>query len=97
MSDLIELAKRRGYFFQSNEAYGGAAGFYTYGPQGASLKRNVEEAWRDRFVVREGNVKITREEVHAVCQQFDVGRRRRRRSRRRVSQRPSVRSPCRRS
>ena len=58
MSELIELAKRRGYFFQSNEAYGGAAGFYTYGPQGASLKRNVEEAWRDRFVVREGNVEI---------------------------------------
>ncbi|RBI63086.1 glycine--tRNA ligase [halophilic archaeon] len=57
-TDLVELAKRRGYFFQANEAYGGVAGFYTYGPQGASLKRNVEESWRDRFVVREGNVEI---------------------------------------
>jgi glycyl-tRNA synthetase len=56
--DLSELARRRGFFFQANEAYGGAAGFYTYGPAGTALKRNVEDAWRDRFVLREGNVEI---------------------------------------
>ena len=56
--DLDELAKRRGFFFQANEAYGGVAGLYTYGPQGAALKRNVEDAWRDRFVLREGNMEI---------------------------------------
>jgi len=56
--DLSELAKRRGFFFQANEAYGGVAGFYTYGPQGAALKRNVEESWRDTFVRREGNMEI---------------------------------------
>ncbi|RDI71794.1 glycine--tRNA ligase [Halopelagius longus] len=55
---LAELAKRRGYFFGSNAAYGGAAGFYTFGPQGAALKSNVEEAWRDRFTVKEGNLEI---------------------------------------
>jgi glycyl-tRNA synthetase len=55
---LTELAKRRGYYFGSNEAYGGTAGFYTYGPQGAALKSNVEEAWRDRFAVQEGNMEI---------------------------------------
>jgi len=55
---LDELARRRGFFFQANEAYGGVAGFYTYGPEGASLKRNVEDAWRDRFVTREGNMEI---------------------------------------
>ncbi|WP_232686756.1 glycine--tRNA ligase [Halobacterium zhouii] len=58
MSELGELARRRGFFFQANEAYGGVAGFYTYGPAGAALKRNVEEAWRDRFVTREGNMEI---------------------------------------
>ena len=58
MSDLSELARRRGFFFQANEAYGGVAGFYTYGPEGAALKRNVEETWRDRFVTREGNMEI---------------------------------------
>ena len=55
---LAELAKRRGYFFGASGAYGGAAGFYTFGPQGAALKSNVEAAWRDRFTVREGNFEI---------------------------------------
>ncbi|MES3160734.1 MAG: glycine--tRNA ligase [Halorubrum sp.] len=55
---LTELAKRRGFFFGSNGAYGGTAGFYTFGPQGAALKRNVEDAWRDRFTLQEGNREI---------------------------------------
>jgi len=57
-SDLVELAKRRGYFFQSARAYGGVSGFYTYGPQGATLKDNVEDSWRERFGVREGHREI---------------------------------------
>jgi glycyl-tRNA synthetase len=56
--ELTELAKRRGFFFGSSEVYGGVGGFYTYGPQGAALKRNVEEAWRDEFTVRLGNEEI---------------------------------------
>ncbi|APW97001.1 glycine--tRNA ligase [Halobiforma lacisalsi AJ5] len=55
---LVELAKRRGYFFQSSGAYGGVGGFYSFGPQGAALKGNVEDAWRDRFAVQEGNMEI---------------------------------------
>ncbi len=55
---LAELAKRRGYFFQSSSVYGGVGGFYTFGPQGASLKGNLEDAWRDRFSVQEGNMEI---------------------------------------
>jgi glycyl-tRNA synthetase len=55
---LAELAKRRGFFFGSVGSYGGVAGFQTYGPQGASLKDNVETAWRDRFTVKEGNHEI---------------------------------------
>ncbi|WP_254536670.1 glycine--tRNA ligase [Halomarina litorea] len=55
---LAELAKRRGFFFQASESYGGVAGFYVYGPQGASLKRNLEDAWRDRYVTREGHMEI---------------------------------------
>jgi len=53
--DVVELAKRRGYFFQTAQAYGGVAGFYTYGPQGAGLKQNVEDAWRDRYAIAEGH------------------------------------------
>ncbi|GGM74509.1 glycyl-tRNA synthetase [Halarchaeum rubridurum] len=58
MTDLVELAKRRGFFFQSSEAYGGVSGFYTYGPQGASLKERVEETWRERFALAEGHMQI---------------------------------------
>ena len=57
-SELVELAKRRGYFFQSAGAYGGVSGFYTYGPEGATLKQHVEDSWRDRFQVREGHREI---------------------------------------
>ncbi|QLG28453.1 glycine--tRNA ligase [Halorarum halophilum] len=56
--DVIELAKRRGFFFGSNGAYGGVAGFYTYGPKGAALKDNLESTWRDRFTVKQGNFEI---------------------------------------
>jgi glycyl-tRNA synthetase len=56
---LTELAKRRGFFFPANEAYGGTSGFYTYGPQGAALKRNIEASWRERFVTREGHMEIS--------------------------------------
>ncbi|MFW5934406.1 MAG: glycine--tRNA ligase [Halolamina sp.] len=57
-ADVTELAKRRGFFFAAAEAYGGAAGFYTFGPEGAALKRNVEAAWRDRFALVEDNEEI---------------------------------------
>jgi len=57
--DVVELAKRRGFFFAAAEAYGGAAGFYTFGPEGAALKHNVESAWRDRFALQEDNEEIS--------------------------------------
>ncbi len=60
---LAELAKRRGFFLQSAGAYGGVAGFYTYGPHGAGLKDNVESSWRDRFVTREGHMEISAPDV----------------------------------
>jgi glycyl-tRNA synthetase len=55
---LTELATRRGFYFPTAGAYGGVAGFYTYGPQGAALKRNLESAWRERFVTREGHMEV---------------------------------------
>jgi glycyl-tRNA synthetase len=60
---VAELAKRRGFFFQSSGAYGGVSGFFTYGPQGAALKRNLEDAWRDRYVTREGHVEVSAPDV----------------------------------
>ncbi|MBC5793112.1 MAG: glycine--tRNA ligase [Nanohaloarchaea archaeon] len=55
---LVEVAKRRGFFSQTAESYGGVAGFYTFGPEGAELKRNIENLWRDRFNTKEGHREI---------------------------------------
>jgi len=55
---VIELARRRGFLWNSFELYGGAAGFYDYGPLGAILKRAVEDLWREFFVLREGFFEI---------------------------------------
>ena len=55
---LVELAKRRGYFFRTAGVYGGVGGFYTFGPHGAALKDNVERTWRDRFAVAEGHLEV---------------------------------------
>ncbi|HIH45064.1 MAG TPA: glycine--tRNA ligase, partial [Candidatus Methanoperedenaceae archaeon] len=55
---VIELAKRRGFIWNSFELYGGTAGFYDYGPLGAMLKRRVENIWRDMYVIHEGFYEI---------------------------------------
>jgi glycyl-tRNA synthetase len=45
MEKVANLAKRRGFVFQSSEIYGGLASCWDYGPVGIELKRNVKEAW----------------------------------------------------
>ncbi|MGZ4908503.1 MAG: glycine--tRNA ligase [Halobacteriota archaeon] len=55
---VLELAKRRGFFWPSYEIYGGVAGMWDYGPLGAMLKLRVENAWRQIFVVGEGFLPI---------------------------------------
>ncbi len=49
---IVELAKRRGFFWPSFEIYGGVAGFYDLGPLGALLKNNIVQLWREYFVIR---------------------------------------------
>ena len=56
--NVIELAKRRGFLWNSFEIYGGTAGFYDYGPLGAMLKRRIENIWRDIYVINEGYYEI---------------------------------------
>jgi glycyl-tRNA synthetase len=48
--ELFALLRRRGVLWPTAEIYGGAQGLYDYGPLGASLKRNLEEAWAAWFV-----------------------------------------------
>lgn len=55
---INELAKRRGFFWQSYEIYGGVGGFITYGPLGAKLKQNIEAKLRELFVTKLGLFEI---------------------------------------
>jgi glycyl-tRNA synthetase len=55
---VTELARRRGFLWPAFELYGGAAGFYDYGPLGAPLKRRIEDVWRQFFVIEEGFAEI---------------------------------------
>lgn len=50
LEDIASLAKRRGFIYQGSEIYGGLAGTWDYGPLGAALKRNIENAWWKFFV-----------------------------------------------
>ena len=43
--NVVNLAKRRGFVFQSAEIYGGFRSTYDYGPIGVLMLRNVKEAW----------------------------------------------------
>jgi glycyl-tRNA synthetase len=55
---INELARRRGFFWQSYEIYGGVGGFVTYGPLGAKLKQNIETKLRELFVNKLGILEI---------------------------------------
>ncbi|HII01115.1 TPA: glycine--tRNA ligase [Methanosarcinaceae archaeon] len=55
---VIELAKRRGFLWNSFELYGGSRGFYDYGPLGSTLKRRIEQIWREFYVIQEGHMEI---------------------------------------
>jgi glycyl-tRNA synthetase len=45
MDEIVSLAKRRGFAFQSSEIYGGLRSSWDYGPLGVELKNNVKQAW----------------------------------------------------
>ena len=55
---VIELGRRRGFFWPSYEIYGGAGGFLDFGPAGVALKRKIENKWRDLFLKRHGFLEI---------------------------------------
>jgi glycyl-tRNA synthetase len=56
MDLLVSLAKRRGFIYPGSEIYGGFANSWDYGPYGSELKRNIREAWWQRFVTRRPDV-----------------------------------------
>ena len=57
-NEVISLARRRGFLWKSSEIYGGIAGFYDYAPMGSLLKHNIENIWRDYYLIQEGCLEI---------------------------------------
>ena len=59
LDKVTNLAKRRGFIFQSAEIYGGFRSTYDYGPLGVNMLRNVKAAWwRDMVQMRQDVVGI---------------------------------------
>jgi glycyl-tRNA synthetase len=50
LDTIANLAKKRGFVFQSSEIYGGLRSAYDYGPLGTELLRNVKEQWWQSMV-----------------------------------------------
>jgi glycyl-tRNA synthetase len=53
---IVNLAKKRGFVFQSSEIYGGLRSAYDYGPLGVELLRNVKDQWWRTMVQLRGDV-----------------------------------------
>ncbi|MBN1896320.1 MAG: glycine--tRNA ligase [Candidatus Aenigmarchaeota archaeon] len=51
--NIMDIAKRRGFFWPSFEIYGSVGGFYTYGPLGSLLKLRIEKLIRDHYITKE--------------------------------------------
>ncbi len=56
LDDIVSLAKRRGFVFQSSEIYGGLAGFYDYGSLGVELVNNLKQLWWQAMVRDHDNI-----------------------------------------
>lgn len=57
--DVEDLLKRKFFITQAFEIYGGVAGLFDFGPLGSALKNNVEQLWRNHFILEEDMLEIT--------------------------------------
>lgn len=56
LSEIVALAKRRGFIYPGSELYGGLANTYDYGPVGVELLRNIRNLWWKTFVHDKENI-----------------------------------------
>jgi len=53
------LLRRKFFYTQSFEIYGGIAGFYDLGPLGSAVKAHVEALWRQHFILEDDMLELT--------------------------------------
>jgi glycyl-tRNA synthetase len=56
LDNVIALAKRRGFVFQSGEIYGGTRSAWDYGPLGVELNENIKRQWWRAMVTKRDDV-----------------------------------------
>ena len=54
-----DLLRRKFFYAQSFEIYGGVSGFYDFGPLGSAVKANVENLWRQHFILEDDMLEMT--------------------------------------
>ena len=57
-SNISSIAKKRGFYWNSFDIYGGVSGFYDYGDLGSMMRDNIISVWKDHFVYRHGMMLI---------------------------------------
>ena len=57
--EVEDLLKRKFFFIQAFEIYGGVAGMYDFGPLGSALKGNLEQQWKNHFILEEDMLELT--------------------------------------
>lgn len=50
---------RRFFIVPAFEIYGGSAGLYDLGPPGSALKQNIEQYWREHFILEENMLELS--------------------------------------
>jgi glycyl-tRNA synthetase len=61
------LLKRRFFYAQAFEIYGGCKGLYDFGPPGCAMKANMVNKWRKHFIIAE-----SLHEIDATCMTPEV-------------------------
>ena len=56
---LENVMKRRFFVVPSFQIYNGIAGLYDFGPTGCALKNNIEQYWKDHFILEENLLEIS--------------------------------------
>jgi glycyl-tRNA synthetase len=57
-SKLASVLEGRLFYIPSFKIYGGVAGLYDYGPPGCAVKANVQQFWRQHFVMEESMLEV---------------------------------------
>jgi dimeric type glycyl-tRNA synthetase len=63
MDKVLEIARRRGFFWPAYETYGGSAGLFVFGDNGLKTRENMTTLWREVFVDPHGFPEIDGPEI----------------------------------